>query len=112
MRKLILMTGAAIALGATPAVAGGPSGLLGGLTNAPTSQGSSDQAAGTAGNCLCNAASTLVSRARPTGGTGAIPTGTLRGSTLANTVVGLNAVGRASNGHGNGQAIGLAGTVT
>ncbi|MFL6729298.1 MAG: hypothetical protein ACJ8E3_08260 [Sphingomicrobium sp.] len=111
MRKLILITGSAVLVSAAPAVAGGPGGLLTGITTAAdrTSASQSTRPAtanesrgnGLAG-CLCSAARGLLGRGASAG----------HASSLAGSVIGLGSVGRSHGGHGNGQAIGLAGTVS
>src|SRR5262245_9528919 len=115
MRSYILIAGTALAISASPALAGGPGGLLGGIIGTSNgTAGSAGQSAsgatGSHGNCLCSTVNGLLGRTSPTN-VGGMPTVSIRANTLVNSVVGLNLTGRGRHGNGNGQAIGLAGSV-
>src|SRR5262245_41980127 len=109
MRSYILIAGTALALTASPALAGGPSGgLLSGIIGTSNgAAGSTGQTAsgatGSHGNCLCSTVNGLLGRTSATnvGGTAS----SVRANTLVNSVAGLNVTGRGR--HGNGQAVGL-----
>ena len=107
MRSYILIAGTALALSASPAFAGGPGGLLGGIIGTSNgAAGSTGQSAsGATGNCLCSTVNGLLGRRSPTNA-GGIPGGSARASSLVNSVVGLNVTGRGR--HGSGHGIGLA----
>ena len=123
MRNVILLTGAAIAVTASPAMAGGPlgGGMLSSImsttrtssststssltrTFTTSSNRSHHSTSGSAANCLCQTVSGLTGHAPSIGRTG-------NASLIVNSVVGLGAVSR-GHGHGGGQSFGLAGTVT
>jgi len=111
MSKVVLLAGAAIALTASPALAGGPlgGGLLGGImassrtVNSNTSSSHRSTALG-AVNCLCQTAHGLLGRGSSMGSGG-------NAGGLANSVVGLGAIGHGHAGRGVGLAGSVSGTV-
>ena len=121
MRTNILIAGTALALSASPALAGGAgSGAMRGNSglshNLLSGLGSGSRASNSSTNCLCNTAGSAVRAVTSGRSIGRMP-GNARGvRLLTNSVVGLNGLGAVRGvGHGNGrggQAIGLAGVVT
>src|SRR3954447_26927215 len=106
MRKLILITGTALAVSASQAVAGGGRGGAMGEAGHHVGQNSFGGAAG----CLCQAVHGVLGSA----GNGERGRGVALGvGPLVNSISGLGAV-RNGNGHGNGEGhgIGLAGVVS
>jgi len=122
MRSYILIAGTALALSASPAFAGGPGGLIGGVTGqvngllGGTAQSRPGGPAGSTTNCLCNTVGTVTGiigqRGHGGGGTRGLPGHGANVTTLVNSVVGLNSPGRGHGDNGHGQSIALAGTVT
>jgi len=116
MRSTILIAGTALAISASPALAGGSAGSMHGALGA----GHKLVGTNSAGQCLCSTVGSALKGARVGaltkmgGGTGAIarmPRSASGGRILVNSVIGLNGVraGQSGNRHGFGQAIGLAG---
>jgi len=127
MRSTILIAGTALAMSASPALAGGSAGtsgagLLRGLLGGGT-QNSLQRSGNALGGCLCNTAGSLLKGAsrgalvgtpgKATGAISKMPRTGAGGRLLVNSVVGLNGVRAAQGGNhrGIGVAIGLAGTL-
>lgn len=124
MRNSIFIAGTALALSASPAVAGGSAGggsagsvhgLFGGTARSPA-----QRAGYSLNHCLCSTAGTALKGGRGTGAlvrmprnAARMPRNTSGAGMLVNSVVGLNGF-RAEpvgNRRGLGQAVGLAGTI-
>ena len=126
MRIHILITGTALALCASPALAGGSAGgggtisgmsssghnLLGGLGH-----GRATRSSNATTSCLCSAAGQAVRAIGSGRPAGRMPGNASGVRLLTNSVIGLNGLGAArgvghGSGHGGGPAIELAGIVT
>src|SRR5689334_9169457 len=121
MRTILLLSGAALAVTAAPALAGGPlgSGLVGNplsasqttrtvtrTTTVTRSSSRSQQSSSNAlANCLCQTVHGLTARNTSLGRR-------TNAAVLVNSVVGLTSSSRTNYGHNGGQSFGLAGTVT
>lgn len=121
MRSYILMAGTALAVSASPALAGGygAGGALAGMHGfshgliGTAGSGHVARATNSLGGCLCSTASSAVGALRANHSIGRT-TRSIGGAGLINSVIGLNGISAVGGGKhsGNGQSIGLAGTVT
>src|SRR4029079_3559207 len=119
MRSLTLTAGTALALCASPALAGGAHygtsrgsfGSLHGLRG-DAALGRVQRSSNSSSDCLCRAAGSALGATHAIHGVTKMPRTGVGVAALTNSVIGL---GKVSAGHGNrhgGQAIGLAGVVT
>jgi len=124
MRNSILIAGTALALSATPALAGGSAGhgsagsshgLFGGTARSPV-----QRSGYSLNHCLCSTATTALKSGRGAGAlvrmprnAARMPRNTSGAGMVVNSVAGLNGFRTGSLGHrrGFGQAVGLAGTI-
>ena len=118
MRKSILIAGTAVVLSASPAAAGGPTGMLGGVLGGGHGKTSSTSGpanrASAAGSCLCQAVHGLTGRAGSAQGMAARGVGRVNGLALTNSVSGVSAVTLRGKGHATAsvRSVGLAGVVS